>query len=81
VSCSHGAASDIAAGAAHGLSWEPPVDRLRDLPIHRLLIPGTLSHEPVPALPVGIQSVANLLAEAIGRLHDAETLDHLLIRT
>jgi hypothetical protein len=35
----------------------------------------------MPALPVKIQSVANLLAEAIGRLHAAEPLDHLLMRT
>lgn len=28
-----------------------PADRLRDLPIHSLLIPGTLNQEPMPALP------------------------------
>jgi hypothetical protein len=28
-----------------------PADRVRDLPIHRLLISGTLNQEPMPALP------------------------------
>jgi hypothetical protein len=28
-----------------------PADRLRDLPVHRLLISGTLNQEPMPAFP------------------------------
>lgn len=45
------AASDITVAADHGLFVGTRADRLRDLPIHRLLIPGTLDQEPMPALP------------------------------
>jgi ribose-phosphate pyrophosphokinase len=81
VLLARGAAPDITVALTHGLLVGTTADRLRDLPIHRLLITDTLSQEPVPALPVKIQSVADLLAEAIGRLHDAEPLNHLLMRT
>jgi ribose-phosphate pyrophosphokinase len=56
-------------------------DRLARLPIRRLLTTDTLTKEPMPALPVKVTSVADLLAEAIGRLHDARPLDDLLMHT
>jgi len=58
-----------------------PADSLGDLPIHRLLNLRQTQPEADAGAPVKLQSVANPLAEAIGRLHHAEPLDHLLMRT
>jgi ribose-phosphate pyrophosphokinase len=76
-----GAAPDITVAATHGLLVGTAADRLARLPIRRLLTTDTLTKEPMPALPVKVTSVADLLAEAIGRLHDARPLDDLLMHT
>lgn len=76
-----GARQDITVVATHGILVGRTADRLLGLPIRQLLITDTLRQEPMPGLPVEVASVADLLAEAIGRIHDAEPLTHLLMRT
>jgi ribose-phosphate pyrophosphokinase len=81
VLLARGAAPDIVVAATHGLLMGAVTDRLARLPIRRLLVTDTVRQEPMPALPIQVQSVAAVLADAIGRLHRDEPLDDLLMRT
>jgi ribose-phosphate pyrophosphokinase len=81
VLLTHRAASDIVVAVTHGLVVETAADRLASLPIRRLLVTDTVMLGPMPALPLQVQSVARLLADAIGRLHGNEQLDDLLTAT
>lgn len=76
-----GAAPDITVAATHGLLVAAAQERLRRLPISRLLVTDTVAPRPDQALLVEVPSVAPLLADAIGRLHHDEPLDTLLIHT
>ncbi|GAA3784557.1 hypothetical protein GCM10022206_25000 [Streptomyces chiangmaiensis] len=75
------AAPDITVAATHGLLVAAAQERLRRLPIRRLLVTDALAPHPHQALPVRVPSVAPLLAGAIGRLHHDEPLDALLMHT
>lgn len=84
VLLAHGATQDITVAATHGLLVSAARDRLRQLPIRRLLLTDTLppdrrqtDREPAP--PLRIESVAPLLTDAISRLHHDEPLDSLLL--
>lgn len=76
-----GATSDITVAATHGPLVAAAHERLGRLSLRRLLVTDTLpaSREQPPWLQV--RSVAPLLADAIGRLRDNESLDTLMIRT
>ncbi|MEU5523425.1 hypothetical protein ABZ759_22925 [Streptomyces sp. NPDC047860] len=76
-----GAAPEITVAATHGLLVASAQERLRRLPIRRLLVTDTLAPHPDQALPARVPSVAPLLTDAIGRLHHDEPLDPLLMRT
>jgi ribose-phosphate pyrophosphokinase len=76
-----GAAPDITVAATHGLLVAAAQERLRRLPMRRLLVTDTLARHPEQALPVQVPSVAPLLADAIGRLHRDEPLNALLMHT
>jgi ribose-phosphate pyrophosphokinase len=64
-----GCQPSLLVAATHGLLVEPAVERLRDLPIERLIVTDTLPPHTEPAFSCEIASVAGLLADAIGRLH------------
>ncbi|WP_255922915.1 ribose-phosphate diphosphokinase [Streptomyces humicola] len=76
-----GAAPDITVAATHGLFTGSAQERLGRLPIRRLLVTDTLTAHQTQNLPLPLQvrSVAPLLADAIGRLHDNRPLDALLM--
>lgn len=71
----HGAAPDLVVVATHGLLIGDAADRLRALPVRRLVVTDTVrpSEQGRPET----CSVSGLLAEAIRRLHHAECLDDL----
>jgi ribose-phosphate pyrophosphokinase len=80
VLLARGAARSITVAATHGLLVGAARERLRGLPISRVLIADTLATEQEHILPLRVQSVAPLLADAISRLHNDEPLDALLMR-
>jgi ribose-phosphate pyrophosphokinase len=65
--------------ATHGLLVGPAVERLQALPIRRVLISDSVELRPKLPLPVEVVTVAPLLAEAIRRLHEAESLSDLIV--
>lgn len=80
VLLAHGASPDITVAAAHGPLVDAARDRLGRLPIRCLLVTDTLpvggAREPRPR----VRSVAPLIADAIGRLHNGQSLDSLMVR-
>lgn len=76
----HGAAPRIVVVATHGLFVGPAAERLGRCTIQRVLVTDTVAQPAAPSLPLGVCSVAPLLADAIGRLHRDEPLDELLAR-
>lgn len=71
----HGASPDLVVVATHGLLIGDAADRLRALPVRRLVVTDTV--RPSEQGPPETCSVSGLLAEAIRRLHHAECLDDL----
>ncbi len=72
-----GARPDITVVATHGVFAGQAVERLRDLPVGRLITTDSIRHRPEFALPVEIVSVAPLLADVIGRLDRDESINGL----
>jgi ribose-phosphate pyrophosphokinase len=62
-----GARPEVVVAASHGLFVGPAVERLRALPIRRLLVTDSLGTPPDAELPIEVVRVAPLLAEAIRR--------------
>jgi len=79
VLLAHGATGSIVVAATHGLLVGSARDRLAAAPIGRLLVTDSLTPVERPGLPVEVQSIAGLLADAIGRLHRNEDLADLLV--
>jgi ribose-phosphate pyrophosphokinase len=76
VVLAHGADGELTVAATHGLLVGGAVSRMTTAGARRVLVTDTL---PVTeAAPVAMCSIAPLLADAIGRLHDDESLDDLL---
>ena len=71
------AAPDIIVAATHGLLVGAARDRLRQLPICRLLVTDTLATGQEQTLPIQVRSVAPLLADAIKRIHYNESVSKL----
>jgi ribose-phosphate pyrophosphokinase len=64
-----GCQPSLLVAATHALLVEPAIERLRDLPIERLIVTDTLPpHRDLP-FSCEVTSVAGLLADAIARLH------------
>jgi len=62
--------SEIYAAAVHGILSGPAIERLRDGPIKELILTDTVPLPPQKQIPTITQlSVADLLAEAISRIH------------
>jgi ribose-phosphate pyrophosphokinase len=76
----HGAKS-IYACATHGVLSGPAIDRINDSPIEGVLITDTipLGEKGQKTAKVKVLSVAELLAEAIRRIHDDESVSSLFI--
>ena len=74
----HGCEPSLLVAATHGLLVGPAVDRLRALPLQRLIVSDSLPLR--EGLPFAHQtvSIAGLLADAIGRLHHDATVDNLM---
>jgi ribose-phosphate pyrophosphokinase len=81
VVLAHGGVPGIVVAATHGLLVGAAASRLEQLPVRCVLTTDSLARgQPLtPALQV--ESVAPLLADAIGRLHHNQPLGDLLIRT
>ena len=73
-------ARDIYAAATHGVLCGGAVDLIAVSPVKELVVTDTIPHVP-GSLPAGFRvlSVAPLLAEAIRRIHDEESLSSLFI--
>jgi ribose-phosphate pyrophosphokinase len=74
-----GCAPEVTVAVSHGLFVGPVGDRLRDLPIRRLLVTDSVAAEAPLPCPVHGVSLAPLLAEAIRRLHQQQSLGDLLL--
>jgi ribose-phosphate pyrophosphokinase len=74
-----GCAPEVTVAVSHGLFVGPAVERLRDLPIRRLLATDSVAAPAQLPLPVHGVSLAPLLAEAIRRLHGQQSLGDLLL--
>jgi ribose-phosphate pyrophosphokinase len=73
-----GASTEVLVAATHGLLTGSAVERLRPLPLKRLLVTDSLL-VPKPAnFPINTVSVAPLLADAIARLHLGRSLGGLI---
>lgn len=79
VVTAYGAAPDVVA-ATHGLFVGPAAERLRHAGLRRLVVTDSAAQSDGHALPIHVQSIAGLLADAVGRLHRRELLDELLVR-
>lgn len=81
VLLAHGAEPPFVVAATHGLLVGDAAARLERLPVRSLVTTDSLpqSHPPAPAMQT--ESVAPLLADAIGRLHHDQPLGDLLART
>jgi ribose-phosphate pyrophosphokinase len=73
-------AGDIYAAATHGVLCGDAAERITSSPVNELVVTDSIPHAP-GTLPQGVRvlSVAPLLAEAIRRIHDEESLSSLFI--
>jgi ribose-phosphate pyrophosphokinase len=74
-----GCAPDVTVAVSHGLFVGPAVERLRALPVRRLLATDSVVAPAQLPFPVQGVSLAPLLAEAIRRLHQQQSLADLLL--
>jgi ribose-phosphate pyrophosphokinase len=73
-----GCEPELTVVATHALLVGPAVDRLRTLPLRRLIVTDSVILPKSPALPMEVTSVAPLLGDAILRLHHDRSLGALL---
>ena len=73
-------AHDIYAAATHGVLCGDAAERIASSPVKELVVTDSIPHAP-GSLPQGVRvlSVAPLLAEAIRRIHDEESLSSMFI--
>jgi ribose-phosphate pyrophosphokinase len=74
-----GCAPEVTVVVSHGLFVGPAVERLRALPVRRLLATDSVVAPAQLPFPVLAVSLAPLLAEAIRRLHHQQSLADLLL--
>jgi ribose-phosphate pyrophosphokinase len=74
-----GCAPEATVVASHGLFVGPVVERLRPLPVRRLLATDSVVAPAQLPFPVHGVSLAPLLSEAIRRLHDQQSLGDLIL--
>ncbi len=73
----HGATGDIVVATTHGLFVPPAPARLAGL-ASRLIVTDSVPGGDHPELRIEVHSIASLLADAIGRLHDNQDIGELL---
>ena len=73
----HGATGDIVVAATHGLFLPPAPARLAAL-ASRVIVTDSLPDADHPELRIEVRSIACLLGDAIGRLHDNQDIGELL---
>ena len=73
------AAETVRIVASHGLFVGPALERLRRLPLQRVLVTDSVVSPISSELPLQRQSLQPLLADAIQRLHCHESLHDLLV--
>jgi ribose-phosphate pyrophosphokinase len=74
-----GCTPEVTVAVSHGLFVGPAVERLRTLPVRRLLATDSVAAPAHLPFPVHGVSLAPLLAEAIRRLHGQQSLGDLLL--
>ena len=73
-----GCLPELTVVASHALLVGPAVERLRALPLRRLIATDSVAVPSGLPLPLQVVSLAPLLAEAIGRLTTGQSLDDLI---
>src|SRR5215204_558763 len=73
-----GCEPDITAVASHGLFVGSAEEDLRDIPVERFIVTDSVPPPEGLELPLELVSLAPLLADAIGRLHNERSLDELI---
>ena len=81
VLLAHGGAPVIVVAATHGLLVAGAAGRLGRLPVQCTVTTDSLPRGHPAALPLQVESIAPLLADAISRLHHEQPLGDLLTRT
>ena len=81
VLLAHGGAPALVVAATHGLLVAGAAGRLGRLPVQCTVTTDSLPRGHLPALPLQVESIAPLLADAISRLHHEQPLGDLLTRT
>ena len=79
----HEGASRVVVGATHGVLCGPAVERLQQAPIDQIVITNTIPVNPavVQAMPkLKVLSVADLIGEAIHRIHNNESVSSLFLK-
>jgi ribose-phosphate pyrophosphokinase len=74
-----GCAPPLTVVATHGLFVGPAIARLRSVPLQRVLVTDSVTAPPASTVPLHVTSLAALLADAIGRLHEHRSLRDLLV--
>jgi ribose-phosphate pyrophosphokinase len=72
-------ATAITAGATHALFSEDAVERLQASPIAEIVVTNTLAHDGLAAAKIRVLSVAELLGEAIDRIHTEKSVSSLFV--
>jgi len=70
-------ARDIYAAVTHGLVTPLGAERLKASPIHELVVTDSVPQHPLPGVQVKVLSVADLLGEAIRRIHNNQSVTSL----
>ncbi len=72
-----GGARSICAAVTHGLVTPLGVERLKASPVSELVVTNTVPQQPIPGLTRTVLSVADLLGEAIRRIHNNQSVTDL----
>jgi len=72
-------APEITVVASHALLVGPAIERLRDPTVRRLIVTDSVAVLPETPLPLQIAGLGPLLADAIERLHDNQSLSDMLV--
>lgn len=75
-----GAQPDVTVIATHGVLVGPALERLRQLPLRRLIVTDSILLPDNLPFPASVVSLAPLLATAIDRLHNDESMNGFLAR-
>ena len=81
--CKEKGAKRIFAGATHAVLCGPAVERLREAPIDQLVVTDTIPVDEEKARAIGklkVLSVAELMGEAIHRIHNDESVSSLFFK-